>query len=302
MELKLLKSFVSVASHRSFSKAAKELHTVQPAISRHITRLESELDTSLFFRTSREVITTAAGERLLQDAINIIQQTEKTKQAVIRAAKGTVGSLKIGYLGGATLSFLPRLVRRYISEHPHIDVDLIEMTVSEQIEALSKREIDISLSRPLPNGMAGDYISTTIYVDKLVAVVSIAHDLSNLATIELKELQGESFILFEREQAVGLFDTIITQCGLAGFSPKIKKQPQSMQTVLTQVASGLGVSIVPSAIRDLRSEGCCFLALRTADVSMPLVMTHSLHAQSPTALAFSDLIKSEMSEIVKQME
>ncbi|MCU8501910.1 LysR family transcriptional regulator [Vibrio vulnificus] len=302
MELKLLKSFVSVATHRSFSKAAKELHTVQPAISRHITSLEDELDTSLFFRTSREVIITAAGERLLQDAVKIIEQTEKTKQAVIRAAKGTVGSLKIGYLGGATLSFLPRLVRQYISEYPHIDVDLIEMTASEQMNALSKREIDIGFSRPLPNDVSDNYISTTIYVDKLVAVVPVTHIFANLSAVELTQLADEPFILFEREQAVGLFDTIIAQCGLAGFSPQIKKQPQNMQSVLTQVSSGLGISIAPYAIRDLRSEGCSFLDLESIDVRIPLVMTHHMHSQSPTTNAFSQLVKSELADIALAMK
>ncbi|WP_394245660.1 LysR family transcriptional regulator [Vibrio astriarenae] len=302
MELKLLKSFIAVATHRSFSKAAKELHTVQPAISRHITSLEDELGTSLFFRTSREVIITAAGEQLLKDAVKILSQTEQTKQAVIKASKGTIGSLKIGYLGGATLSFLPRLVREYIAENPDIDVDLIEMTASEQIDALSKREIDISFSRPLPDVVSEDYISTNIYVDKLMAIVPISHKLANLPSINLKQLEDDSFILFERDQAIGLFDTIITQCGLAGFSPEIKKQPQNMQSVLTQVASGIGVSIVPYAIRDLRSEGCHFLDLGSIDVKIPLVMTHHLHSQSPTTLAFSQLMKSQIHDVELAMK
>lgn len=301
MELKLLKSFVAVATHRSFSKAAKELHTVQPAISRHITSLEDELGTSLFFRTSREVIITAAGERLLKDVVNIIEQIEKTKQAVMMAAKGTVGSLKIGYLGGAILSFLPSVVRQYMAEYPNIDVDLIEMTASEQIDALSKREIDIGFSRPLPNGVQGEYTSTTIYIDKLVALVPISHPLSKFSAIDVALLESDPFILFERDQAVGLFDTIIAQCKLAGFSPKIKKQAKNMQTVLTQVASGLGVSVVPYSIRYLQSEGVRFINLKSVDVNMPLVMIYALHARSPTAIAFSHLVDSQIDEIAQRM-
>lgn len=301
MDIKLLKSFVAVAHHRSFSKAAKELHTVQPAISRHITSLEEELGTSLFFRTSREVIITAAGERLLQDASKIIEQIDSAKQAVVKAAQGVVGHLKIGYLGGATLSFLPRLVRQYRIEHPDIDVDLIEMTASEQLEALENRDIDISFSRPLPTHLAEGYTSQQVYIDKLVAVVPVTHPLAGSVSIELKQLQDEPFILFEREQAVGLFDAIIMQCGLSGFSPKIKKQPQHMQAVLTQVASGLGVSIAPYAIRDLRNEGCHFLELDSVNVGMPLMMTYSINGLSPTADTFIKLVKSDIKNIAQSM-
>ncbi|CDU04206.1 Transcriptional Regulator, LysR family protein [Vibrio coralliirubri] len=301
MEIKVLKSFVAVATHCSFSKAAKELNTVQPAISRHITSLEHELGVSLFFRTSREVVISAAGQHLLKDAIKLIEQTEQAKQSAIRASSGCIGTLTIGYLGGATLSFLPRLVRQYIAENPNIDVDLVEMTASEQIEALDKREIDISFSRPLPNLLVDDYTSVTIYTDKLVAVLPVTHELAQHSTIQIKQLQQDPFILFEREQAVGLFDSIITQCDLSGFSPNIKKQPNNMQTVLTQVSSGLGVSIAPHAIRDLRSEGCVFVNLESVDVPMPLVMTHHSHTLSPTASVFVAVVQSEIEAIQQNM-
>ncbi|OQQ10306.1 LysR family transcriptional regulator [Vibrio splendidus] len=301
MEIKVLKSFVAVATHCSFSKAAKELNTVQPAISRHITSLEHELGVSLFFRTSREVVISAAGQHLLKDAIRLIEQTEQAKQSAIRASSGCIGTLTIGYLGGATLSFLPRLVRQYIAENPNIDVDLVEMTASEQIEALDKREIDISFSRPLPNLLVDDYTSVTIYTDKLVAVLPVTHKLAQHSTIQIKQLQQDPFILFEREQAVGLFDSIITQCDLSGFSPNIKKQPNNMQTVLTQVSSGLGVSIAPHAIRDLRSEGCVFVNLESVDVEMPLVMTHHSHTLSPTASIFVAVVQSEIKAIQQNM-
>lgn len=175
MELKNLKSFVAVATHLSFSRAAKELNTVQPAISRHITSLEDELATKLFFRTSREVSLTVAGERLFKDASYLLSQAEQTKQAVLRASQGQLGSLSIGYLGGAVLSFLPRLVRAYIKEHINIDVNLIELTASEQIEALLEKRIDISFSRPLPEQFAERFISKEVYTDKLVLVVSQDH-------------------------------------------------------------------------------------------------------------------------------
>jgi DNA-binding transcriptional LysR family regulator len=307
MEIKVLRSFVAVATHRSFSRAAKELHTVQPAISRHITSLEDELGVKLFFRTSREVTITAAGSRLLQDATHLIEQNEGTKQAVIQAASGVVGSLKIGYLGGATLGFLPALVRNYLQHNPNIDVGLFEMTVSEQIEALEKHDLDIAFSRLLPAGFEDSYISTNIYTDKLVVAVSIMHPLSEVDEIDLSQLKSDPFILFKREQAVGLFDSIITQCQMSGFSPNIRKQPNQMQAVLTQVAAGLGVSIVPYSVKDLKCDECSFLSLKcnqaidSKPIELPLVMTHHRHTHSPTSRVFVDLVHNEIDNIRRKM-
>ena len=84
MDIKTLKSFISVAKHKSFSQAARELNTVQPAVSRHISALEGELGFSLFNRNSRDVVITQAGEQLLKDASNILLLTEqKTFQYII---------------------------------------------------------------------------------------------------------------------------------------------------------------------------------------------------------------------------
>ncbi|MEZ8968722.1 LysR substrate-binding domain-containing protein [Vibrio breoganii] len=301
MEFKNLKSFVAVATHLSFSRAAKELNTVQPAISRHITALEDELDTKLFFRTSREVSLTVAGERLFQDAGFLLSQVEQTKQAVVRASKGQVGRLSIGYLGGATLFFLPRLVRSYIQSHADIDVNLIELTASGQIEALLDKRIDISFSRPLPEQFAERFISKEVYKDKLVLVVSRDHPLAQQPSIKLNQLREEPFILFARESAVGLYDSVIKECQLSGFSPRIVNSPRQMQTVLTHVASGLGVSIVPSSVRDLRSNECVFLPIEHLQSSLQLVMSYRQHNTSPMIEDFVELVEQDLDTIKQHM-
>ncbi|GAD78223.1 LysR family transcriptional regulator [Vibrio ezurae] len=302
MEIKTLKSFVAVATFSSFSRAAKELNTVQPAISRHIAALESELKTQLFFRTSREVSLTASGARLFKDASALILQVEQTKQAVQRASQGQIGTLTIGYLGGAVLSFLPRLVRQYIKSHPNIDVNLVEMTAAEQVEALLDQRIDISLSRPMPEQYAQSYTSFEIYKDKLVAVLSLDHPLAQCASIQLSDIQHEPFILFDRESAIGLFDGIIKECQIAQFSPRIIHHPKQMQTVLTQVASGLGVSVVPSAIQDLRSDECVFVPIDGMRDTLPLVLTYQTHRASPMAKDFAQLIHQHCDEIKRQQK
>ena len=301
MELKTLKSFVAVATLKSFSAAAKELYTVQPAISRHITRLENELEVKLFFRNSREVLITTAGERLLGEAIELLRRAELAKENVINTYKGEIGSLTIAYMGGATLSFIPQLVREYILLYPNVYINLVEMTASEQIEAFEQNKIDLGFSRSMPKAMQHDYQTMEVYIDSLTAVIPSNHPLTNEKTIELSTLQNEKFVLFARSEAVGIFDSVIRLCQESGFSPFIKNQPTQMQTLLTQVSAGIGISIAPSSIRKLVSDGCTFVAIKDVIPNIPLLLHSKKNCLSPSAAAFKKIVRDTIPSIRESM-
>lgn len=302
VDLKILKSFVSVATHKSFSAAARELHTVQPAISRHIAMLEKDLEVALFTRSSRKVIITSAGEQLLKDAKHILSLTKQVKSQVKQAQNGQIGSLRVGYLSSACLSFMANLVREYKQQYPHVHVSLFEMTASEQITAFKNNRIDIGISRLLPEHLAEEFVSLDIYIDKLVAVVAENHPIATSHNIDLSQLNHDKYILFNREEAVGLFDDIITLCKQAGFSPNIISQPQHMQTLLTEVAAGLGVAIVPNCIRKLFSDGCHFLDLNGIGKTIPTQLHYKNTQLSPTVEAFVNISLANRSAIKASME
>lgn len=301
MDIKILKSFISVAAHQSFSGAARELNTVQPAISRHIAMLEDELGVVLFNRNSREVIITPAGEQLLHDAKQIIALADKAKKQVKRAQQGQVGELKIAYLSSACLSFMAELIRHYSQLYPDVHVSLFEMTATEQIEAFKLNSIDVGFSRPLPLAIQDEFSSTNIYIDKLVAVVGVNHPLAQYTQITLNQIQQENLIVFHRDEAVGLFDDTIMLCKQAGFSANIVSQPRHMQTLLTEVAAGLGVAIAPYCISKLYSRGCHFLALKDANKPIPTQLHTKLNNQSATVEAFVVLAKQRQPQIAESM-
>jgi len=302
MELKPLKSFVAVARLKSFSAAARELNTVQPAISRHIASLEEELGASLFIRNTRDVHITAAGLQLFHDANVLLQQAGEAKQRAQKAAKGTLGTLRIGYLPSACLTFIPYLVKRFHEQYPQVDLALFEMTASEQMVAFDRREIDVGISRPLPQDYQILYESKLLYADYLTAVLPEQHSLSGRKQIQIEELKQESLILFDREEAVGLFDSIISLCRNNQFSPHISAQPKHMQTLLTMVAAGLGTGIAPNCIAKLFTQGCRFIPLKGSDTEVLTQIHYSKSELTPTAEAFvkialhsSERIQQEMS-------
>jgi DNA-binding transcriptional LysR family regulator len=301
VDIKILKSFISVAAHQSFSGAARELNTVQPAISRHIAMLEDELGVALFIRNSREVVITAAGEQLLHDAKQIITLADKAKYQVMRAQQGQIGELKIAYLSSACLSFMADLIRDYSRRYPDVHVSLFEMTATEQIEAFKNNLIDVGFSRPLPTGIQDEFASSDIYIDKLVAVVGQQHPLAQFTQISLNQLQQQKMIIFHRDEAVGLFDDTIMMCKQAGFSANIISQPRHMQTLLTEVAAGLGVAIAPYCISKLYSQGCCFLALNDAHKSIATQLHVKLTNHSATVDAFVTLVLENQPSIAQRM-
>ncbi|MCB5162687.1 LysR family transcriptional regulator [Marinomonas algarum] len=302
MDFKTLKSFVSVATHRSFSGAAKDLNTVQPAVSRHISMLEEELGVTLFERSSRQVTITRAGRQLLKDATQILSLSNQAKQQVIRAHNGDIGSLTIAYLPSACLTFMAPLVRRYRERYPKVTVRLLEMTVSEQIEAFLENKIDIGFSRPLPPSLQHDFLCHDVYTDQLVAIVSSDHPLAHQKEVDLKALETNKFILFNREEAVGLFDDVILMCKEAGFSPNIISQPKHMQTLLTEVSAGFGVGIGPYCIRKLYSEGCHFLSIKQSKKAVMTELQYKASDQDALITAFVDITLKERTAIQQSMQ
>lgn len=108
--------------------------------------------------------------------------------------------------------------------------------------------------------------------------------------------------MFDRDSAVGLYDFVIKECQLAGFSPAIVNNPTQMQTVLMHVSSGLGISIVPSSVRDLRSNECVFLPIENLRSRLPLVMSYRQHNTSPMIQNFVSLVEQDLTAIQNQMQ
>lgn len=302
MEIRTLKSFVTVAYLKNFSAAARELNTVQPAISRQISELEEELGVRLFWRNTREVKITAAGESLLQDAKNILATEVAAKKRAQLTAKGKIGRLRIGYLGPACFTFIPKLVQIYTTRYPDVEVKLREMTVRQQLEAFEADQLDIGFSRKLSKHHHKDFSVESIYVDTLIAVIPQAHPLANLKSLRLSQLEAEPFILFSRHEAAGLFDQIIGIFQKENLVPIISSQPENMQVLLTEVAAGLGVSVVPMCIKNMYTQGCVFVPIHGQKPSIATQLHYRSDPLLPTVETFVKITLENKLRIQEKME
>ncbi|QUS36263.1 LysR family transcriptional regulator [Falsirhodobacter algicola] len=302
MEIRTLRTFVAVANLKGFSAAARALNTVQPAISRQVSDLEEELGVRLFWRSTRDVRITIAGEILLREATEILAHEERARHLVQRAGEGRLGQLRIGFLSSAAQKFLPSLVRKFAQAYPQVQVSLSEMTAAEQIDALQAGQLDVALSRPLPSS-APDYLeSLNIYSDHVVAFFPKGSIFESKPRVSLRDMSTCSFVLFKREGAPDLFDQVVSACLDAGFSPKIVAQANSMQAVLTSVGSGLGVTLAPACIRHLDTNGCVSCIPIEEKASIPLQLHfHGSRSEAATQ-AFVALVTEERKAIRATME
>jgi DNA-binding transcriptional LysR family regulator len=301
MELRHLRYFAAVVQWKGYREASRHLHIAQPSISETVAYLEQELDLKLFSRVGRTVQLTPEGEVFYTEAVRTLAQAESAISTAKRAAKGEIGKLSIGFVGAPTYAFLPELVRSYKAQYPGVRLALKELTPLQQEDAFDKGLIDIGFTRPLTAERSKTFLSRSLYREPLLAVLPVSRKVRT-RRVRIADLANERFVLFHREGASGVFDTIMGMCNEAGFSPRVEYEPDRAQTILSLVEAEEGVSIVPASFRNLWSKGVRFYRLQPDNVWIALVVVWKKEAPSVVLRSFLDLVDENASHIRKKAE
>jgi DNA-binding transcriptional LysR family regulator len=301
MELRHLRYFTAVVQWKGYREASRRLHVAQPAISQTVADLEEELGLKLFSRDKRVAQLTPEGEIFHIEAMRTLAQAELAINTAKRAAKGEIGRLNIGFLGSATYPFLPQLVRTFKAQYPGVKLTLQELSPVQQELAFDKGLIDIGFTRALTAERSKTFFSRSLYRDPLMAVLPKTRTIT-MKRVRISDLANERFVLFHREGAPALFDTITGVCIDAGFSPQVENEPTMMQTVLSLVEAEEGIAIVPACVRNLRSDGVCFYRLQPDDVRVELVAVWKKESPAIVLRAFLDLIEANAPQIQRKSE
>ncbi len=285
MELRRLRYFVTVAEELHFGRAAERLHIAQSPLSQQIRRLEAELGVELFDRNRRSVRLTAAGRVLLDGAVPLLHQADRLQQTMRHAATGETGSLTVGFVGSATQDALPRVLRHLRSSDPGIDVRLRELTTTPQVEALERGDIDVGLVRPPVRSERITVIP--LLEERLVAALPDTHPLAARQVVSPRELADEPFVSFPRQIGAGLYDEILAVCTAAGFSPNVVQEANEMQTIVSLVAAGIGVALVPESMQRIAQPHVAYRRLRGSDVRLRLGLAVRAGERSPLVARFT---------------
>lgn len=292
MDLRRIRHFNVLAETLNFSRAAERLHIAQPALSVSIQKLEAELGTRLFERTPTGVSLTASGEAVLIEARRLLYHGEQVQRLARDAADGTVGPLRIGFVGSAIFGVLPALVPAFRAEYPDVELVLRESISSRIMESLAEEALDVGLVRT-PLLKASPATLLTLQHDRFILALPRAHALCAASAPALADLAGEPFVMYSPTEASGLHGAAMSMCQFAGFVPRIAQEATQIPTVLALVESGLGVALVPAVMRGQREPGVVYRDLPALPDAGHTTLALAWHdgQESPAAARFIALAR-----------
>ncbi|GAL11592.1 LysR family transcriptional regulator YeiE [Vibrio astriarenae] len=302
MDIKTLKTFVKVAKLKNFSAAARELHSVQPTVSRHISDLESELKTKLFERTTHQVELTASGERLLPEALKIIENDQRVKAMIAQTVVEGQHEIKIGYLATACAFFLPQLLKGFLEQYEGANARLYEMTPAEQALAMQENRVDIVFTRESIPLEANTYQSTLVYTDSLVAVLPQSHKLANHEQIDICDLSEERLHLFHRNEWLDVYERIVGCFNENGISPNVVGNPMNMRHLATSISAGLGISIAPKCIKSILDEQCVCVPVKEISIEVPVMAYYARHSSARLVKPFIEHCNAQREQLTRILD
>lgn len=249
MNIEELTAFLAVAKSGSFTLAAKTLFLTQPAVSKRIAQLESDLNTRLFDRIGRDIRLTQAGEALLPRARAILLTLEDTRRALHNLSGEIDGKLTFGTSHHVGLHRLPPLLREYSLQHPKVQLDIHFLDSEEAWHDVIAGQIELAVvTLPPTPDPASPLRAERIWHDPLSVVAAPDHPLASLRSITLRALSTYPAILPSNA-------TFTRRIVDAAFSAKGLSTPASistnyLETIKMMVAVGLGWSVLPSSMLD----------------------------------------------------
>ncbi len=281
MELRHLRYFMVVAEERHITRAAARLGLQQPPLSQQIHALEKELGTKLFIRGPRGVELTPAGEGFLEEARSVLSGVDRATVRARAAAMGQPGRISIGLTTSASLHpGVTHILRAYANSHPAVSLDLQANSAASLTEALLREKVQVAIMRA-PVARPADLVFKELGRENMLMALPANHRLVKrtasgaTAPISLKSLAGERLILVRRHAAPGMYGNVVDACHKAGFEPLIVAEVEQMLISINLVAAGIGISLVPASIRDIRQDGIAYCPVLDApSLVAPLTLVH----------------------------
>lgn len=285
MDMRHLRYFIAVAEELHFGRAAERLGMAQPPLSQQIKAFEAELGARLFERNRRKVELTAAGAALLDEARDVLRRCGDMGRLVRNAAAGESGRLEIAFTGSVPFNqVMPRILGAFRRRHPDVWVSLREMSTGSQIEAVAEGRLDIGFARPADSNWPATVEARRILREPLVLALPVDHPLARRSSLAMTELAHEALVMNPRHIGTGLYDKIVSLCGRAGFPPRVAVEAHQMSTMISLVGAGLGLAVVPQAMRRIGFDGVVFAAIDDDEAFIDLLVIHR-HGPPPAMVA-----------------
>lgn len=294
MDIRTLVCFVAVAEDLHFRRAAERMSLTQPSLSQRIRALEVEVGADLFERDRRGVALTPAGTAFLGPARKAVRHANIAKAQALRAVRGEVGRLRLGFTAIAFFGVLPEAVQAFRARYPDVEVDLIEMNSPLLEAALAVGEIDLGVLHPplVTSGLAVRALPD----EPLVLALPVTHRLAEQATIRVADLDGEPFLLAPRVIGPSIYDRVIALFQGEGISPRIVQEVMPMTTLAGLVAAGAGLGFITAGMARVARPGVAYRPVIPPPPSLPMAAAWREPTLSASGERFLEVVTTLVAE------
>lgn len=262
MTLTELRYIVALAQAHNFGRAAEKCHVSQPTLSVAIRKLEDELGVALFERAATEVTVTAVGARIVEQAQRVLEQAAAIKDIAAHGKDQLASPLRVGAIYTIGPYLFPQLIAALHKRAPHMPLLLQENYTDQLALSLKRGEVDVVILS-LPFAEAG-IATQPLYDEPFRVVVPSAHAWSRKAKITGAELCNETLLLLGAGNCFR--DQVLQTCPRAhrGTASGLQQalEGSSLETIRQMVASGVGITVLPSTAADAQAPTNALIAVK----------------------------------------
>ncbi|WJH40159.1 LysR family transcriptional regulator [Aliirhizobium terrae] len=286
MDIRAMACFVAVAEELHFRRAAERLHLTQPSLSQRIRALEHEIGTDLFVRDRRSVALTPAGKAFLEPARRSIDNARIAKEQALRAVRGEVGRLRLGFTVLAFYGLLPEALQAFRRRHPDVEVELVEMNSPSLETALITGTIDLAILHP-PLGHL-ELMVRSLPDEPLILALPESHPLAAFEEIPIRALADEPMLIAPRAVGPSIYDRMIALFQSEGVTPHVVQEVTPMTTLSGLVAAGTGIGFVTHGLSRQPRPGVCYRPVTPTPPSLPMAASWLKPELTATGRRFLD--------------
>jgi molybdate transport repressor ModE-like protein len=263
IDVRRLRVLRALADHGTVAAAAQALHLTPSAVSQQLAALEREVGQPIVEKRGRGLILTGAGDVLLEHAHALFAQLERAEADVAAHGRGELGTVTVGAFPTALAAIAAPAAQALAATHPRLRLELLDVESPHCFGALIEERIDLAISMQSESAPAIEdarFSRWPLLDDPLDAVLPRDHPLADRAAIALDALAAETWV--GPSPGTSCLEVTLAGCAAAGFVPALVHRTNDFATIMTFVAAGLGVALVPRLAQDRVPPGVAIVPLR----------------------------------------
>ncbi|OIQ20090.1 MAG: hydrogen peroxide-inducible genes activator [Flavobacterium sp. MedPE-SWcel] len=298
MTITQLQYVLAVAEHKNFTLAAEKSFVTQPTLSMQIQKLEEELDIQIFDRSKKPIQLTDVGEKIVDQAKNIVNESGRIKD-IVDQQKGYIGGdFKVGIIPTIMPTLLPMFMSNFVKKYPKINLIIEEHTTEEIIKMIKNGQLDAAIAAtPLDEETIKEIV---LYYEPFVAYVPESMSSFDKKELEIEDLKTNLNKVLLLQDGHCFRNNILNLCKSKGLlsDNHFQIESGSFETLVKLANEGLGMTLLPYLhTLDMNEKGT--KNLRNFKDPKPSRQVSLIYSKKELKLHIIDALKNTISGIVK---